>query len=105
MNDLEKDLKILIKKEKLLKKKLKKNKSILNFLNKDVSEKYNAKINVLPIRSGKNNVIEIIVKDDKYGKQDYSKKLNGVVIFFLTNCLFNVLSGNYSIFTRKIYKT
>ena len=74
MNDLEKDLKILIKKEKLLKKKLKKNKSILNFLNKDVSEKYNAKINVLPIRSGKNDVIEIIVKGDKYGKQDYSKK-------------------------------
>jgi hypothetical protein len=74
MNDLEKDLKILIKKEKLLKKKLKKNKSILNFLNKDISEKYNAKINVLPIRSGKNNVIEIIVKGDKYGKQDYSKK-------------------------------
>ena len=74
MNDLEKDLKLLIKTEKLLKKKLKKNKNILNFLNKDISEKYNAKINVLPIRSGKNNIIEIVVKGDKYGTQNYSKK-------------------------------
>ena len=53
MNDLEKDLKELVKKEKLLKKKLNKNKKILKFLNKTITNKYNASINVLPIRSGK----------------------------------------------------
>ena len=74
MNDLEKDLKELVKKEKLLKKKLNKNKKILKFLNKTITNKYNASINVLPIRSGKNNVIEVKVKGDKFGVQNYSKK-------------------------------
>jgi len=39
MNDLEKDLKELVKKEKLLKKKLNKNKKILKFLNKTITKK------------------------------------------------------------------
>jgi hypothetical protein len=72
MEDLERDLRILNKKEKKLKKRLKSKPKILNFLQKDL-EKYNANINILPIRAGNNNVIEVVLKSEKYGIKSFSQ--------------------------------
>lgn len=73
MEGLERDLRILKKKEKKLKKRLKSNTKILNYLGKNL-EKYNTKINVLPIRAGNHNVIEVVLKGQQFGIQSFSRK-------------------------------
>ena len=70
--NLEKDLKNFEKKDKKLKKALK-NKNIYDYLQKDLS-KLNPSIEALPIKYGREKVIEVKIKADKmknYKKDKY----------------------------------
>ena len=77
--ELEHDLYLLNKKEKKIKKMLKgKDKIYTDIENK--FKKYNCKINPLKIKYGRENVLEIVVKNDKYGHHDFTRNIGGSIL-------------------------
>ena len=70
--ELEHDLYLLNKKEKKIKKMLKGKDKIFTDI-ENTFKKYNCKINPLKIKYGRENVLEIVVKNDKYGHHDFTR--------------------------------
>ena len=68
---LEYDLLALTKKEKKIKNSLGKA-SVYKKIQNNFS-KYNVSINPLKIKYGRDNVVEVVVKNDKYGHKDFSR--------------------------------
>lgn len=78
--DLENDLKELKAKIKKVKTAYKdKSKPVNKYIEKYLGE-YNHSVDVLPLKYARNNVLEISVKADKFGKKDFTKKeVQGIV--------------------------
>jgi predicted alpha/beta hydrolase family esterase len=69
---LEFDLIAMKRKDKKIKKALG-NTTVYEKIQKDFS-KYNVTINPLKIKYGRDNVVEVIVRNDKFGHKDFSRK-------------------------------
>ena len=70
--EMERDLYLLNKKEKKLSKMFTGKEKIYKAIENNF-KKYNCKINPLKIKYGRENVLEVVVKSDKFGHQDFTR--------------------------------
>jgi hypothetical protein len=70
--ELERDLYLMNKKEKKISKLFSGKEKIMKAIEKNFS-KYNCKIQPLKIKYGRENVLEVVVKNDKFGHHDFTR--------------------------------
>ncbi len=71
-DELERDLYLMNKKEKKISKLFSGKEKIMKAIEKNFS-KYNCKIQPLKIKYGRENVLEVVVKNDKFGHHDFTR--------------------------------